>query len=119
LDADIFGGRLAAKGRVAPGGGLGSRYDLNCSLEGVDAERLLNALDITREVAGVLNLQGDITARGDTLADIKKTALGNVRLRLEDGSLRKFNVLSKMFSILNFSQLLKFQLPDMVEDAIP
>lgn len=119
LDADIFGGRLAAKGRVAPGGGLGSRYDLNCSLEGVDAERLLNSLDITREVAGVLNLQGDITARGETLADIKKTALGNVRLRLEDGSLRKFNVLSKMFSILNVSQLLKFQLPDMVEDGMP
>lgn len=119
LDAGVFGGRLAAKGRVAPGGGQGSRYDLNFNLERVDAERLLRALDISREVTGALNLQGDVTARGNTMLDIKKTALGNVRLRLENGSLRKFNVLSKMFSILNFSQLLKFQLPDMVAGGMP
>jgi len=119
LDAGIFGGRLAAKGRVAPGGDLGSRYDLNFNLERVDAERILQSLDLTREVAGSLNVQGDITARGETIADIKRTALGNVRLRLADGSLRKFNVLSKMFSILNVSQLLKFQLPDMVSDGMP
>jgi uncharacterized protein YhdP len=119
LDAGVFGGRLAAKGRVDSGGGQGSRYDLNLSLERVDAERFLNALEITREVTGSMNLQGDITARGETLADIKKTALGNVRLRLEKGSLRKFNVLSKMFSILNVSQLLKFQLPDMVAGGMP
>src|SRR5512133_620168 len=119
LDAEIFGGKLTAKGRVAPGGGVGSRYDLNCSLDGANAEKLLKALDITREVTGTLHLQGDVTARGETLADIKRTALGNVRLRFEDGSLRRFNVLSKMFSILNVSQLLKFQLPDMVQDGMP
>lgn len=119
LEAGIFGGRLAAKGRVAPGGDLGSRYDLNLNIERVDADSFLHALDITREVTGSLNVQGDVTARGDTLADIKKTALGNIRLRLEKGSLRKFNVLSKMFSILNVSQLLKFQLPDMVSDGMP
>jgi uncharacterized protein YhdP len=119
LDAGVFGGRLAAKGRVAPGGEHGRRYDLNFSLERVDADRFLHALEITRDVTGALNVQGDVTARGETIADIKKTALGNVRLRLEHGSLRKFNVLSKMFSILNFSQLLKFQLPDMVANGMP
>lgn len=119
LDAGVFGGRLAAKGRVAPGGDLGSRYDLNFSLDHVDADQFLNALDLTREVTGTLNAKGDITARGETMADIKKTALGNVRLQLTEGSLRKFSVLSKVFSILNFSQLLKFQLPDMVENGMP
>jgi len=119
LDAEVFGGRLAAKGRVAPGGDLGSRYDLNFNLERVDADPLLHALEITREVTGALNAQGDVTARGETIADIKRSALGNVRLRLENGSLHKFNVLSKVFSILNFSQLLKLQLPDMVADGMP
>jgi uncharacterized protein YhdP len=119
LDAVVFGGSVSAKGRVAPGGGLGSRYDLNFSLEHVDADSFLHSLDITRDVTGALNVQGDVTARGESIADIKKTALGNVRLRLEHGSLRKFNVLSKMFSILNFSQLLKFQLPDMVANGMP
>ncbi|MBL0225377.1 MAG: AsmA-like C-terminal domain-containing protein [Geobacteraceae bacterium] len=119
LDAGVFGGRLSAKGRVAPGGDLGSRYDINFNLERVDAEKFTQALDISRDVTGSLNAQGDVTAQGETIADIKKTALGNVRLRLEDGSLHKFSVLSKVFSILNVSQLLKFQLPDMVSNGMP
>jgi len=119
LDAGVFGGRLAAKGRVASTGELGSRYDLNFNLERADSERLLHALDVTREVTGALNIQGDITARGETIADIKKSLLGNVRLRLTDGTLHKFNVLSKIFSVLNVSQLLKFQLPDMVSNGMP
>jgi uncharacterized protein involved in outer membrane biogenesis len=119
LDAGLFGGKINAKGRVAPGEGQGNRYDLNFNLERVSAERCLQFMELSREVTGSLSLQGDVTARGDTIAEVKKTALGNVRLKLEDGSLRKFNVLSKLFSILNLSQLLKFQLPDMVSDGMP
>lgn len=119
FEAALFGGRLSAKGRIAPGGTQGSRYDLNFNLERINADHFLQALDVTREVTGTLNLQGDVTARGSTLTEAKKTALGNVRLRLSDGSLRKFSVLSKVFSILNISQLLKFQLPDMVSGGMP
>lgn len=119
LDAGLFGGKLAAKGRIAPGGSQGARYDLNLNLEHINAEHLFQALDISREVTGSLNLQGDITARGTTMEEIKKSALGNVKLRFEHGTLHKFNVLSKLFSILNFSQLLKFQLPDMVHNGMP
>lgn len=119
LDAVLYGGKLAAKGRVAPESGRISRYDLNLNLERVNAERFFHALDVTREVTGSLNVQGNITARGSNLVDIKRSALGNLHLRLEKGKLRKFSVLSKLFSILNFSQLLKFQLPDMVQDGMP
>lgn len=120
LETGLYGGRLVAKGRIASGGAQqGSRYDLNLNLKQVQAEKILQALDVTREVTGALNLEGDITARGATLADIRKTALGNLRLRLEKGSLRKFSALSKVFSILNVSQLLKFQLPDMVSGGMP
>ncbi|NVN92769.1 MAG: AsmA-like C-terminal domain-containing protein [Desulfuromonadales bacterium] len=119
LDAALYGGKLAAKGRIAPESGSINRYDLNLNLERVNAERFFQALDVTREVTGSLNVQGNITARGSNMVDIKKSALGNMHLRLEKGKLRKFNVLSKLFSILNFSQLLKFQLPDMVHDGMP
>ena len=119
LDAALYGGKLAAKGRVAPESGGINRYDLNLNLEKVNAERFFQALDVSREVSGSLNVQGNITARGSNLADLKKSALGNLRLRMEKGTLRKFNVLSKLFSILNFSQLLKFQLPDMVHNGMP
>lgn len=119
FEAGLFSGRVTAKGRIAPGGPKGTRYDLNFDLERINADKFFQALDVTREVTGTLNLQGDLTARGSTLTEVKKTALGNVRLRMSDGSLRKFSVLSKVFSILNFSQLLKFQLPDMVSGGMP
>lgn len=119
LDAVLYGGRFSAKGRIAPNGDHGNRHDLNLNLERIDAEQFFQAFDISREVTGKLNLQGDLTATGADWKDLKKTALGNLRLRLEDGTLRKFNVLSKVFSILNVSQLLKFQLPDMVSGGMP
>jgi uncharacterized protein YhdP len=117
--AGVLGGKLTANGRIAPGVGEGDRYDLTLDLVRADAEKLFAALDISRGVTGSLTLRGNLTARGDNLLDIKKSALGNVKLQMNDGKLRKFNTLSKVFSILNVSQLLKFQLPDMVSGGMP
>jgi uncharacterized protein YhdP len=119
LAADVVGGKLAATGRIAQGRGQGDRYDLALELVGGDAEKLFTALEISREVSGSVTLKGNLTARGDNLSEIKKSALGNLRLQMSKGSLRKFNTLSKVFSILNVSQLLKFQLPDMVSNGMP
>jgi uncharacterized protein YhdP len=119
LEAGLFDGRVTAKGRIASGNGRERRYDLNFGLERVNAEHLFQALDVSKAVTGTLSLSGDLTARGATLADLKRTALGNVKLKLEKGTLRKFSMLSKMFSILNVAQLLKFQLPDMVSNGMP
>ncbi|MDD5286169.1 MAG: AsmA-like C-terminal domain-containing protein [Desulfuromonadaceae bacterium] len=119
VSAGIFDGQLSAKGGIASDGGEGDRYDLSLDLLGADAEKLFAALDISREVTGSLTLHGNITARGETLLDIKKSAKGNVNLHMNKGKLRKFNTLSKVFSILNVSQLLKFHLPDMVSGGMP
>jgi hypothetical protein len=119
LTAGVFGGKLTAKGRIASGGELGDRYDLTLDISRTDAEKLFAALDISREVTGTLALQGNLTARGNTLVDIKKSALGNIRLSMNNGKLRKFNTLSKVFSILNVSQLLRFKLPDMSSGGMP
>ncbi|MDD2852318.1 MAG: AsmA-like C-terminal domain-containing protein [Desulfuromonadaceae bacterium] len=119
LTAGLFGGKLTAKGRIASGGEQGDRYDLTVDITRTDAEKLFAALDITREVTGTLTIGGNLTARGNSFVDIKKTALGNIRLTMANGSLRKFNTLSKVFSILNVSQLLKFKLPDMVSGGMP
>jgi len=119
LTAGMLGGKLTAKGRIAPGGAKGDRYDLTLDISRADADKLFAALDISREVTGTLTLHGDLTARGNTLLDIKKSALGNVRLSMNNGTLRKFSTLSKVFSILNVSQLLKFKLPDMVSGGMP
>ena len=119
LTTGVFGGKLTAKGRIAPAGELGNRYDLTFDVSKADAEKLFPAFDFTREVTGSLTLHGDLTARGTTLLDVKKSALGNMRLSMVNGTLRKFNTLSKVFSILNVSQLLKFKLPDMTSGGMP
>jgi uncharacterized protein YhdP len=119
LTAGMLGGKLTAKGRIAPGGDQGDRYDLNLDISKAEADKLFDALEISREVSGTLALHGNLTARGNTLLDIKKSALGNIRLTMNNGKLHKFNTLSKVFSILNVSQLLKFRLPDMVSGGMP
>lgn len=119
LAAGLYGGKLTAKGRIAPGGEQGDRYDLTIDIAKSDAEKLFAALDISREVTGALSLQGALTARGNSLLAIKKSALGNIKLSMSNGTLRKFSTLSKMFSILNVSQLLRFKLPDMASGGMP
>ncbi|HOX16054.1 MAG TPA: AsmA-like C-terminal domain-containing protein, partial [Smithellaceae bacterium] len=68
---------------------------------------------------GTLTMKGDLTAEGANMSDLKKTMQGTATLVMEKGSLNKFPVLSKVFSILNVSQLLKFQLPDMITEGMP
>lgn len=119
LSAGIFEGKVTGKGRLAQAGPQGNRYDLTIDLNRVNADKLFTALDVGREITGNLTLHADLTARGQNISEIKKSALGNIRLQIRDGKLRKFNTLSKVFSVLNVSQLLKFQLPDMVSGGMP
>jgi uncharacterized protein YhdP len=119
LTSGMLGGKLTAKGKIVPGGEKGDRYDLTLDISHADAEKLFTALDISREVTGTLSLHGDLTARGHTLVNIKKSASGNIRLSMNNGKFRKFSTLSKVFSILNVSQLLRFKLPDMTSGGTP
>lgn len=119
METELMNGRLVANGRMAATPTGANRYDLTFSMERINADMLLHALDITREVTGTMTLDGNITATGTSVADLKKTALGNIRLKMEKGTLRKFSVLSKVFSILNISQLFTFKLPDMVSGGMP
>jgi uncharacterized protein YhdP len=100
------------------------RYQLNCEMNGISAERFLRVLKTDKqlekqELTGKLWLQADLNARGENLAAWQRTALGAVKLKVEDGKLRKFSTLSKIFSILNVSQLVKGRLPDMVSGGMP
>ncbi len=121
VELTAFGGHVSGKGRLDFGtNGSLPRYQFSYNLEKVAADRFLQAFGIKKqEITGTLSMQGELTARGNTTADLKKTALGSLKLRCEKGSLRKFAVLSKIFSILNVSQLFKFQLPDMISGGMP
>lgn len=120
LELSLFGGKFSGRGRVDFGSNGSPRYQVGYSLERVSAEQLLRAMEVKHGlVTGTMSAQGELTAKGEKAAVLKSTALGNAKLTFEDGTLKKFSVLSKIFSILNVSQLLKFQLPDMVSGGMP
>ena len=119
FEFDSMEGEVSGKMRMDFGSGA-PRYQVNCDLRRVSADRLMRALGVKKqELTGTLSLQSELTAKGESAAELKRSALGAVKLRVEDGSIRKFATLSKIFSILNVSQLLKFQLPDMVSGGMP
>ncbi|RNC67500.1 MAG: DUF748 domain-containing protein [Desulfuromonadales bacterium] len=117
-----FGGKVSGRVRTDLGINGSPRYQTNLKVDKVSAEHLVQALNLRLHneiITGTLSLQADVTAKGESVADLKKSLLGNVKLTLEEGKLRQFSTLSKVFSILNVSQLFSFRLPDMVSDGMP
>ncbi len=115
----VLGGQFAGSGRVDFGTTGGPRYQTSLQLKNISAAQLLQVFGTSRELTGTMSIEGDLIAKGDTLDEVKATSLGNLRLHCEKGTLRKFSLLSKLFSILNVSQLFTFKLPDMVSDGMP
>ncbi len=117
---DALGGTLAGNGRIDLADAGASRYHFNFDLDKLSAEKCLQFFEVKEKfITGAFSAKGDLTAKGGNGVDLEKTALGNVRIQIEEGMLMRFAVLSKIFSILNVSQLLKFQLPDMVSGGMP
>lgn len=118
-ECDLLGGSFAGKGRIDFAAAGGPRYQASFSMRKISAAQFLHSLGTTRELTGAMTLEGDLTAKGDTLDEITASSLGNIRVHCEKGTLKRFSLLSKVFSILNVSQLFKFRLPDMVLDGMP
>lgn len=120
LEADILGGSLKGKGIVEIRSDGQNHYKATFALDQASMEAFEDLLDIgDRTLAGSLSIAGDVAAAGSNMDDFIKTASGTFQIRAEKGVLKKFSVLAKIFSLLNVSQLLKFQLPDMAVDGMP
>jgi len=119
LSAGIFGGKISLNGQLARTVGQAPKWDLSFLIEQAKAGELLQILNIGKEVRGQTTVKGRLSANGDQLEEIKKTASGAITLKVERGTLKRFNSLSKVISILNVSQLLSFSLPDMSRDGMP
>ncbi|MBJ6725891.1 YhdP family protein [Geomesophilobacter sediminis] len=120
VEAGTLDGELTGKVRLDPGPAGQARYQVSFALQRASAEKLLHALGVKKqELTGKVSVSGELTAKGESSAELRKTALGSISIRAEHGTMRRFSVLSKVFSILNVSQLLKFHLPDMVSGGMP
>ena len=120
LEVDCFEGTFKARGTVGIHPDGRRRYEGNISVDRMSLENIQRYLGIQdRTVTGTLSLTGDLSATGRNAEDLKKTAEGSFQVRAEKGVLKKYSVLSKIFSLLNVFQLAKLQLPDMAKEGMP
>jgi uncharacterized protein involved in outer membrane biogenesis len=117
---NAFDGIFSGKGRVDRHSGGITRYRVAFDINKMAAEQVFKYAGAeTVLITGAMTVKGDVTAEGAKMLDLKKTAQGTATLTIRRGSLYKITYLSKVFSILNTSQLLKFQLPDIINDGMP
>jgi hypothetical protein len=120
FEMKAFNGGFSGKGHIVfvPGGV--AQYQAGFIIDKMSAEQILKYAGSEKvPITGTLTMKGDVTAEGTTISDLKKTARGTATLLMEDGYLNKAPSVSKVFSILNVSQLLKFKLPDLSTDGMP
>ncbi len=120
LEAQVFDGRLAGKANVDLHPDSRQHYTASFSLANLSLDKIQKYLQTgEREVTGNLSLTGDLTASGRSTDDLIQTAAGTFHVRADKGVLKRFSVLSKIFSLLNVLQLARLQLPDMATDGMP
>ena len=120
LEFQALGGTIASRVRVDRTAGEAPRYQVNYELRRISSQGLLKSLGVKKqELWGTLSAQGDLNARGSSPDELKKSLLGSLSFHIDNGSIRRFASLSKIFSILNVSQLLKMHLPEMTSGGMP
>ena len=120
LEFQILGGSISSKIRVDTSTGQAPRYQVNYELRRISSQGLLKGVGVKKqELWGTLSAQGELNARGGSTEEIKKTLLGSLSFHIDNGSIRRFASLAKIFSILNVSQLLKMRLPEMTSGGMP
>jgi uncharacterized protein involved in outer membrane biogenesis len=61
----------------------------------------------------------ELRGEGKNFKRLKESLNGGLKFEMENGVIERFNILSKIFSILNVSQLLKGRLPDLATKGLP
>jgi len=103
---------------VHPGEEGAGQLEISGRIEGVNAALLHHDL---LERRGIISgtLRGDFLLSGRIGREFLETSRGDFHLSVRQGVFRRLNFLSKVFSLLNISQVLTFQLPDMSLDGMP
>jgi uncharacterized protein YhdP len=103
----------------------GIRFEIKPRISNMEAKAFLRTLLQMGEeekvmVSGRVHIDKvELRGEGENFQKMKGSLNGGVRLEIEEGVIERFNILSKIFSILNVSQLLKGRLPDLKTKGLP
>ncbi len=76
-------------------------------------------IDIKMLADGKVNNLLVLEGRAENSQEIKQYFQGKMGLKISQGRIEKFGILSKIFSLLNVSQLLKLKFPDILSKGMP
>ena len=118
------GGDLWGEGWIEPTE-QGIRFEMKPRLSHMEAETFLRAVLNDEELAKVF-LSGrvyvdrvELRAGGKDFQELKESLSGGLRFEFENGVIEKAKALSRIFSMLNISQLFKGRLPDLRSKGLP
>jgi hypothetical protein len=103
----------------------GIRCEIKPRVSNMEAKAFLRTLfqkeeEERVEVTGRVHIDKvELRGEGEDFQKMKESLDGNLRFEIENGVIERFNILSKIFSILNVSQLFKGRLPDLKTKGLP
>lgn len=111
-------GKCTAQVSLEPKTNSTSLLKISGHMENFDAEALQTEVLKQRGlITGTLS--GDFYLEGEPGERFLPTSRGGFSVKIKDGVLLQFKFLSKVFSILNVSQIFSLQLPDMAAEGMP
>lgn len=128
-DSDIFhidplnfesaGGKWRFTGDISLLKEAGVKFTSKIDVVDMEMGRLLTeSFGGEKTVDGKFNLKMDVAGNGGLWRDMKKTLTGRLEARSGRGVIHRFNLLSKIFSLLNVLQYLKLKTPDLAAEGM-
>ena len=103
----------------------GIRFEIKPRISNMEAKAFIRTVFQKKEEERVM-LTGrvhidkiELGGEGEDSQKMKESLNGSLRFEIENGMIERFNILSKVFSILNVSQWFKGRLPDLKTKGLP
>ncbi len=118
------GGDFWGEGWITPTE-KGIRIEIKPRFSNMEAKAFIRTLFAKGEeervmITGRVHIdKAELRGEGENFQKMKESLNGGLRFEMENGVIERFNILSKIFSILNVSQLLKGRLPDLATKGLP
>jgi uncharacterized protein involved in outer membrane biogenesis len=87
--------------------------------KGIQFEEFLPDLQKKNIIAGKIKLHGMFTSLYKKGYEVVPNMEGNFSISMGDAKLGKFTVVSKIFSLLNFAEIVKLRIPDLLSRGMP
>lgn len=118
------GGDFWSEGWIQPAE-KGIRFEIKPRVSNMEAKPLLRLLlrkgrEEKIDISGRVHINKvELRGEGEDFQKAKESLDGGLRLEFENGVIERFNILAKVFSVLNVSQLFKLRFPDLRTKGLP